>query len=184
MAGGQDSVRRPEAGACLFKPPFLTLSGRFQAIIPFLIRRGWQCSTRPHGESQVWCYLSAAVAPLRPIRLRRPLRRSPLRAREKENVVDDDPAKNSDYQSRLQLDAQIDAQIRTVTAEIANNPETAYQDAMGLPLRRALGPGCPRASAMKRVALGIGKKNSTLARAAMNEARRLAQDVDPARQAP
>lgn len=98
-------------------------------------------------------------------------------------AMDDDPAKNSDDQSRLQLDAQIFAQIQTVTSEIAKNPETAFQDAMNLPLRAAFGPGCPRATALKRVALGVGKKNPTLAKAAMNEARRLAQDVDPARQA-
>jgi hypothetical protein len=98
-------------------------------------------------------------------------------------AVDDDPAKSSDYQSRLQLDAQIFAQIQTVTSGIAKNPETAYQDAMNLPLRSASGPGCPRATALKRVALGAWKKNPTLAKAAMNEVLRLAQDVDPARQA-
>jgi hypothetical protein len=94
--------------------------------------------------------------------------------------VSDDPATNSAYQ----LDQQIRGQMQGVRGEIEQDPEQAYQDAMNLPLRYALDKaGSPRATALKWVAMGVGKKNSTLARSAMNEARRLAQDVDPPRQA-
>ncbi len=99
-------------------------------------------------------------------------------------AIDDDPAKNSEYQSKFQIDAQIDAQLRKLTEEINTDPEGAYQDALNLPLRRAFDTFTPpRAVGLRRVAFGLIKKNPTLAKNAMNEARRVAQDADPARQA-
>jgi hypothetical protein len=100
-------------------------------------------------------------------------------------ALDDDPVKNSEYQGRMQRNYQLMAQTRTITDEAANDPEKAYQDAMNLPLRGPFDtpPACPRASGLRRVALAIGTKNSAVARAAMNEARKLALDVDPVVQA-
>lgn len=99
-------------------------------------------------------------------------------------ALDDDPAKNNEYQSGLQLNAQIDAQIWKVMEESKQNPEKAYQDAINLPLRRALGrSSCPRATGLRWAAFGLMKQNPNLARSAMTEARRLAQDVDPSWQA-
>ena len=99
-------------------------------------------------------------------------------------ALDDDPAKNSEYQSTLQLNAQIDAQMQKVREESEADPEKAYRDAMNLPLQRAMGKSsCPRATGLRLAAFGLMKVNPTLARTAMTEARRLAQDVDPAWQA-
>jgi len=99
-------------------------------------------------------------------------------------AVVDDPVKNGEYQSMIQLEAQIDAQIHRVVEEAGKDPEKAYQDAMNLPLRRARDKaGCPRASGLSSVALRLAQDYPTLARTAMNEARRLAQDLDPFRQA-
>jgi hypothetical protein len=97
------------------------------------------------------------------------------------SAADDQDATTS---SAFQADRQIQARIFALQAEIEKDPEQAYQDAMNLPLHYLLpDTGCPRASALKRVALGIAEKNPTLARSAMDEARRLAQDLEPARQA-
>jgi hypothetical protein len=99
-------------------------------------------------------------------------------------ALDDDPAKNSEYQAQLQLNAQIDAQMGKVREESEADPEKAYRDAMNLPLRRAMGnSSCPRATGLRLAAFGLMKVNPTLARTAMTEARRLVQDVDPAWQA-
>ena len=70
-----------------------------------------------------------------------------------------------------------------VQNESESDPEKAYQDALNLPLQRPSGGGCPRASGLRRAAFGLAKKNPSLAKAAMNEARRLAQDLDPYDQA-
>jgi len=91
----------------------------------------------------------------------------------------DDAAKSSVYQA----DRQTQSRIFALNAEIEKDADQAYQDALGLPVRYLLMAGSPRATALKRVALGIAKKNPTLARSAMDEVRRLAQDVEPARQA-
>ena len=91
--------------------------------------------------------------------------------------------RNSEFQRGMLLDADVDVQIQKVIEEAKKDPRTAYEDAMSLPLRRALGPSCPRASALKYVALGSAKQNAMLARTAMSEARRLLQDIDPSRQA-
>jgi hypothetical protein len=99
-------------------------------------------------------------------------------------ALDDDPMKNSEYESKLEIDAQIEAQMQKVMEEVKKDPEKAYQDAMNLPLRRAFAKsGSPRASGLRQAAFGLMKDNPTLARTAMNEVRRLAQDVDPAWQA-
>lgn len=99
-------------------------------------------------------------------------------------ALDDDPVKNSEYQGQMQLNDQLLAQMNAITDEMEKDPDKAYQDAMNLPAHGAFDmKGCPRATGLRRVALGIVKKNPTLARTAMNEARRLAQDLEPARQA-
>jgi hypothetical protein len=90
----------------------------------------------------------------------------------------DDPAVNSEVQSKQQLQAQIQAQMMKVHEESRRDPETAYQDALNLPLQDAFGK-CPRASGLRWAAFGLAKKNPSLAKTAMNEMRRLAQDVDP-----
>ena len=95
----------------------------------------------------------------------------------------DDPMIDNEYQSKRQLVAQVNAQMQKVIDERGNDPEKAYRDAMNLPLGSAFGRGCPRAIGLRSVAFSLAKENSILARTAMNEARRLAQDLDPAEQA-
>lgn len=95
-------------------------------------------------------------------------------------AIDDDPAINSQFQSLMQRNAQIFGQMQTITDEAKSDPEGAYQDALKLPLEppfRQSSP--PRAVALKRLALAIMTVNSTLARNAMGEARRLEQDINP-----
>jgi hypothetical protein len=98
--------------------------------------------------------------------------------------IDDDPAKNDEYQTIVRINAQILAQLEKLSEEIKDDPESAYQSAINLPIQP---PGyhsaSPRAVGLRRVAFGLVKKNSTLAKAAMKEARRLMQDAEPSKQA-
>jgi hypothetical protein len=99
-------------------------------------------------------------------------------------AVDDDPAKNNEYQATVRINAQVFAQLQKSTEEIKDDPEGAYQSAMNLPIQP---PGyhssSPRAVGLRRVAFALAKKNPTMAKAAMNEARRLMQDAEPSKQA-
>jgi hypothetical protein len=97
-------------------------------------------------------------------------------------AVDDDPVKNNEYQAKMQLNAQVFAQLQKVTKEMEDDPESAYQDAMNLPLQSPINfSSSPRAVGLRRVAFALVKKNPTLAKAAMNEARRLMQDAEPSK---
>jgi hypothetical protein len=99
-------------------------------------------------------------------------------------AMDDDPVKNYEFASAFQLDAKIDAQMDEIIRKVHSDPDAAYHDAMNLPVQGALGKSqSPRATALRQVAFGLASSKPTLARTAMNEARRLAQDVDPSRQA-
>lgn len=99
-------------------------------------------------------------------------------------AIDDDPAKNNEYQTGVQTSAQVLAQLGKVTEEMKDDPEGGYQSAMNLPVQP---PGyhssSPRAVGLRRVAFALVKKNPTLAKAAMIEARRLMQDAVPSKQA-
>jgi len=99
-------------------------------------------------------------------------------------AVYDDPVTDGEYQAKMQLGAQIFAQLQKVTEEMKDDPESAYQDAMNLPLQSPSHfSSSPRAVGLRRVAFALIKKNPTLAKAAMNEARRLMQDAEPLKQA-
>jgi hypothetical protein len=99
-------------------------------------------------------------------------------------AIDDDPAKNNEYQAKIQMNAQVFAQLEKVTEEMKDDPEGAYQSAMNLPIQAtSTFSSSPRAVGLRRVAFALVKKNPTLAKAAMNEARRLMQDAVPSKQA-
>ncbi len=99
-------------------------------------------------------------------------------------AVYDDPATNSEYQAKMQLNAQINARLQKVTEEAKDDPEGAYQDAINLPLQSpSIFSSSPRAVGLRRVAFALIKKNPMKAKAAMNEARRLMQDAEPSKQA-
>jgi hypothetical protein len=99
-------------------------------------------------------------------------------------AVYDDPATNSEYQAKMQLNAYTFAQLQKVTEEMKDDPESAYQDAMNLPLQsQSSFSSSPRAVGLRRVAFALIKTNPTLARAAMHEGRRLIQDAEPSKQA-
>jgi hypothetical protein len=97
-------------------------------------------------------------------------------------ATDDDPAENAQLQTMMQEQAMVQSKIQKISQEAAAHPEQAYTDALNLPLKLSAGPSCPRATGLRRFALAAVKTDPTLAKAAMAEARRLAQDVEPTRQ--
>ena len=95
----------------------------------------------------------------------------------------ENPAASTQLQAMVDEQAMLGAKFEKLSQDAAKHPEQAYNDALNLPLQFTVGPGCPRASGLRRFALAAVKSNPALARTAMTEARRLAQDIEPARQA-
>jgi hypothetical protein len=93
-------------------------------------------------------------------------------------ITDDDPPQPSSMAGH-QLEQQIMQRMNEIDRESNNDPSQAISDALMLPLQGTFPPSSPRASSLLNIAGKVQKKKPALAKSALDEIMKFADQLDP-----